>query len=76
VSFDGTTWKKYTDAFADSGVGNPQSLVYTSKNELLIGSGGTVYKLVGEALEPVISGEQIGTALGEKSSTPVTSTTW
>lgn len=36
-----------------------------SKNELLIGSGGVVYKLNGKALEPVITGKQIGEALGE-----------
>lgn len=65
VSFNGTTWKKYTDAFKDDTIGNPSALLYTSKKELLVGSGGTVYKLNGDALAPVITGDLIGKALGE-----------
>jgi ligand-binding sensor domain-containing protein len=64
VSFDGATWKNYGRELGDN-VGNPQSLLYTSKGELLVGTSRGVYKLVGDKLEAYISSQQIGEALGE-----------
>ena len=61
VSFDGTTWRNYGNVL-DAHI---YSLLYSSKGELLVGGGdGTLYRLNGDALDPVVTSEQLGELVG------------
>jgi hypothetical protein len=54
VSFDGNAWKTYDNIGLPSD-GHPNSLLWTSKGELLAGANGGVYKLTGDSFTELIS---------------------
>lgn len=64
VSFNGSEWKNYGGEITGDR-GNPQSVLVTSKGDVLIGTSQGVYKLNGDQLEDFVTADQIGAALGE-----------